>query len=80
MGKNIGAYFGERIAVRGMLEEIVVLARQHGWLIEELLPARLLPLLALRRIVPGATRRIYLSSGIHGDEPAGPLAVRRLLA
>ncbi len=24
-------------------------------------------------------KRVYLSSGIHGDEPAGPLAVRRLL-
>lgn len=26
-----------------------------------------------------APRRIYLSAGIHGDEPAGPLAIRQLL-
>ena len=28
---------------------------------------------------PAARRRIYLSAGIHGDEPAGPLAVRQLM-
>jgi len=28
---------------------------------------------------PGAGPRIYLSAGIHGDEPAGPLAVREIL-
>jgi murein peptide amidase A len=36
-------------------------------------------LLALRRNVPAARHRIYISTGIHGDEPAGPLAVRELL-
>jgi len=28
---------------------------------------------------PGDGRRIYLSAGIHGDEPAGPLAVMEIL-
>jgi len=28
---------------------------------------------------PGNGRRIYVSAGIHGDEPAGPLAMLRLL-
>ncbi len=28
---------------------------------------------------PGAGRQVYLSSGIHGDEPAGPLAMLELL-
>jgi len=28
---------------------------------------------------PGAGRRIYLSAGIHGDEPAGPLAIMKIL-
>ena len=32
----------------------------------------------LSRITPHASR-VYLSTGIHGDEPAGPLAMRRLL-
>ena len=29
---------------------------------------------------PGTGRRIYLSAGIHGDEPAGPLAAMQILA
>ena len=34
----------------------------------------------VREPMPGAApRRVYLSTGIHGDEPAGPLAVRQLL-
>lgn len=28
---------------------------------------------------PGAGRRVYLSAGIHGDEPAGPLALLQLM-
>ncbi len=38
-----------------------------------------LPLLALTRRTPGPRPRIYISSGIHGDEPAAPLALLRLL-
>lgn len=38
-----------------------------------------LPLLGLARPGKGRAPRIYLSAGIHGDEPAGPLAVQRLL-
>jgi predicted deacylase len=29
--------------------------------------------------LPASRPRVYLSTGIHGDEPAGPLAVRQLL-
>jgi hypothetical protein len=32
-----------------------------------------------QRHTPGACRNVYLSTGIHGDEPAGPLALQRLL-
>jgi protein MpaA len=35
------------------------------------------PLIAWER--PGNGRRVYLSAGIHGDEPAGPLALLELL-
>lgn len=35
------------------------------------------PLVAWRRA--GGGRRVYLSSGIHGDEPAGPLALLELM-
>ncbi|RYD27679.1 MAG: succinylglutamate desuccinylase [Verrucomicrobiaceae bacterium] len=35
------------------------------------------PLVAWER--PGSGKRVYLSAGIHGDEPAGPLALLELL-
>src|SRR5262245_32346905 len=34
---------------------------------------------AWRRTPRHVTRRVYLSAGIHGDEPAGPLAIRQLV-
>ena len=37
------------------------------------------PLIALTKRTPGPRPRIYLSSGIHGDEPAPPLALVELL-
>jgi protein MpaA len=37
------------------------------------------PQLALTRRTPGPRPRIYLSAGIHGDEPAGPLALLEML-
>ncbi len=38
------------------------------------------PLLAYTKRSPGPRPRIYLSAGIHGDEPAPPQALLRLLA
>jgi hypothetical protein len=38
-----------------------------------------LPLLACTKRTPGPRPRVYLSAGIHGDEPAPPLALLRLL-
>ncbi|MEX2381096.1 MAG: M14 family metallocarboxypeptidase [Opitutales bacterium] len=38
-----------------------------------------LPLLALTRRASAIAPRIYVSAGIHGDEPAGPVAVAYLL-
>lgn len=37
------------------------------------------PLLALERDCPNPKARIYVSAGIHGDEPSGPLAILHLL-
>jgi hypothetical protein len=84
LGKNIGRYAGETIDYLAVLEDSVREARAHGWAIESL-PASPKPdLLALfRPSSPSSSaftvRRIYISTGIHGDEPAGPLAVRQLL-
>ncbi len=38
-----------------------------------------IPLLALTKRTPGPRPRIYLSAGIHGDEPAPPLVLLELL-
>ncbi len=55
-------------------------------MVEEISAAPKSNLLAFRRpAFPGIRRsarhesRIYISAGIHGDEPAGPLAIRQLL-
>jgi hypothetical protein len=80
LGKNRGGYLGERVDIRAVLGEIEALAELHGWRVERMPVAEGLSLLALRRGELEAPRKIYLSAGIHGDEPAGPLAVRRLLA
>jgi protein MpaA len=80
LGKNRGGYFGERADMRAVLGEVEALAEMHGWRIERMPVAEGVSLLALRRGEPEAPRKIYVSAGIHGDEPAGPLAVRQLLA
>lgn len=80
LGKNLGGYFGESIDITAVLADIRRLATGHGWALETL-PARAgVELLALRRSVAKPQARIYISTGIHGDEPAGPLAAWDLLA
>jgi protein MpaA len=88
LGKNINGYFGETIDLPAVLRDCVAAARSHGWSISEIpvnettsLPAFCRPGNVLG--TPPDSRepgsRVYLSAGIHGDEPAGPLAVRHLL-
>lgn len=62
-----------------MLREVERAARRHGWQIESLPVSSDFSLLTLRRAPAEPKRRIYLSTGIHGDEPAGPLAALRLI-
>jgi hypothetical protein len=83
LGKNVNGYFGETIDIRAVLTDVEQAAHNHGWRAENFLETERFRLVALRRppIVPGANRlwRVYISTGIHGDEPAGPLAARQLL-
>ena len=79
LGRNHGAYHGEAIDIEALLEADLRAANSHAWQPEWLTATPDRRLLTLRRQRPGARRRIYLSTGIHGDEPAGPLAIRRLL-
>jgi hypothetical protein len=88
LSKNIKGYSGETIDIDAVLRDCVAAAQARGWAIEEIHPTPK-PILGFTRPAPClascASRttqhvpRIYLSTGIHGDEPAGPLAVRQLL-
>ncbi len=79
LGKNQGGYFGETVAISDVLQHIVATATRHGWRLENFLQTDTLTLPALHRRSATATRRIYISAGIHGDEPAGPAAILQLL-
>jgi hypothetical protein len=84
LGKNIGGYHGEIIDIRAVLREVKAAAQLHGWSTELFYKTGDLELLALHRnplspSVTGPAPRIYISTGIHGDEPAGPTAALRLL-
>ncbi|HEU0037683.1 MAG TPA: hypothetical protein VFR76_00250, partial [Verrucomicrobiae bacterium] len=89
LGRNLGGYSGETIDIRAILRDIETAAQQNGWSSEVFHQAGDFKWLALQRAGAhrdaeslrgtGRVRRIYLSTGIHGDEPAGPLTAQRLL-
>src|SRR5579862_8056795 len=89
LGKNINGYFGERIEIASVLRDCVALAQAQGWKVEDIPVSANLALSAFKKPAPVAeaasdqparhTPRVYISAGIHGDEPAGPLAIRQLL-
>lgn len=85
LGKNNGGYHGETIDIQSVLRDTLLVAARHGWQEQALLDRADLSLSALHRAAFGAgdqalrMRSVYISTGIHGDEPAGPLAVRQLL-
>lgn len=81
LGLNAGGYFGEKIDITGLLKDCEADAREEGWKLEWMSAAPKPDLAAyIRRAQPEAiaSPRIYVSAGIHGDEPAGPLAIREM--
>ncbi len=54
-------------------------ATARGFRVERFGEIAEMPLYAVTRRTGGLRPRIYVSAGIHGDEPAGPLAVLALL-
>ena len=50
-------------------------ARQHGWTVESRLWKQGAPEMHFLRRTGTGTRKLYLSAGIHGDEPASMLAL-----
>ncbi|HEV2696201.1 MAG TPA: M14 family metallocarboxypeptidase [Verrucomicrobiae bacterium] len=81
LGKNLGGYFGETIDIRATLKEVEIAAQRHSWTSETFHEASGFKWLALHRAsrIQPPLSRIYISAGIHGDEPAAPLAALRLL-
>lgn len=80
LGKNQGRYHGETIDIDQVQHEIHRLAITAGWTCDEFLNLPEITLRAYRRPVVGAQKNLYISAGIHGDEPSGPLAVLQLVA
>lgn len=82
LGLNRGGYHGERIDIQRIVAETHRLALAAGWREERLLAGTDRELVCLTR--PPQTPslalppRLYVSAGIHGDEPAGPLALLRM--
>jgi protein MpaA len=62
-----------------LVQRLTAAAAAQGFRVEPFGEADACPLVAFTRRTPGARRRIYLSAGIHGDEPAGPLALLAML-
>jgi murein peptide amidase A len=72
LSKNIGGYCGESIRIESVLEEIASAAAAKNWKRDPDFPA-------YSREAAPARVRVYISAGIHGDEPAGPLAALQLI-
>ena len=79
LGKNQGRYHGETIDIEQVQREVHRAALKHGWLAETFLKTADFELRAYHRADSRAKTNLYFSTGIHGDEPSGPLAVLQLL-
>ena len=79
LGKNQGRYHGEQIDIDAVQRETHELALGSGWSAEVFLDQPEITLRGYHRLFPGATRNLYVGTGVHGDEPSGPLAVIELL-
>ena len=79
LGRNNGRYDGESIPILSVEAEIHEAALRHGWSTRSFLSTSEVTLRSYQRLAPGAARNIYISSGIHGDEPSGPLALLQVM-
>jgi hypothetical protein len=79
LGKNVGGYNGEVIDITAVLHDIEEAARRTGWSFEPIPVTPRFELHTWHRPTSRTSMRLYISAGIHGDEPAGPLAVRQLM-
>lgn len=79
LGKNHSGYAGDTIDIDAVLQEVIEAGRHHQWQVEwqDLAPDLRFPM--LQRSLSDGVWNAYISTGIHGDEPAGPLAALHLL-
>jgi murein peptide amidase A len=80
---NTPVYRGEPIQIESVLDRIARAARtpwvqDNVSVSDERLPQRVTAI-AYRRTSRYPHKRVYLSTGVHGDEPAGPLAIAQLM-
>jgi protein MpaA len=76
---NKGGYHGEGLDFAEYLREFHAAALARHWQPELFATIRGHQLHGYRRSLKNPRRTIYISTGIHGDEPAGPVALRRLV-
>ena len=79
---SIGASGGKvdhSIDIDAIVELCTVEGERNGWEVEILGVTEDLNLVAMRREGEANSKRLYISAGMHGDEPAPLLAVLRLL-
>ncbi len=77
---NCNKYNGETIDIHQVIADCRAEAIKYNWEIFDL-PVTPFNLLALKKINSKSisAKNIYISAGIHGDEPAGPYAILKLL-
>jgi protein MpaA len=75
--KNIGGYKGETIDIDSVLRDIDSLAAQTAWSKHEIQTSTHTIPAYYRTPAPNGPH-LYISAGIHGDEPAAPLSVLKL--
>jgi protein MpaA len=74
------SYTGERIDPTGFVAAVEEAARSKGFTLELLTRVGPHPVLCMEKVPDGpCSLRVYLSAGVHGDEPAAPLAILHLL-
>ena len=79
LGRNNGGYVGDTIDIDTVLQRALAAAKAHDWSVELFPNAGDLPLYGFARLAKEPRLTVYISTGIHGDEPAGPLALVELL-
>ena len=79
LGLNQGAYWGQRLNPYEVMSACRTAAERAGWSVETIAPEPFRRIALVRPSPLPEAPNFYVSAGIHGDEPAGPLAILELL-